>query len=353
MNTIRWLAMCLLLLSASQSQAALSIASVKVDPISFNPLANESVRLSYRLNAAAKVRIRVYGPDYYLIRTLVNWEYRHAGCSTESWDGRDEKGRLVPDEAYFFCIEAKAGAKVSTYDPTEDSGGDELELGDLRYNLQTRQIVFTLQKPARVLVRAGIRNGPMMKTVVDWHPFGPGTHRVPWDGMDESNVVDAGSNPDLKLYGIGYSLPDASVIALGNSDLVYSKYVKTLPKNHPRKPAGRRSMRKVAISPFWGRPPQSCRAIDFELTSPTVSNGTLKATVTVVPDDALALRGIQYEIIVYADNVMIIEDERGYSPYPISIDVSKLGPGDHVLTVNIASVTDRIGSRSATFRLSP
>jgi len=212
-------------------------------------------------------------------------------------------------------------------------------------------MIFSLKKPSRVMVRAGLADGPLMSTPIDWLPFDKGVQRFIWDGKDESGSLDVGARGDQKLYGIGYALSDCTVVTTGNTSLDYKGYLAALPKTVYHKPYSAPVVRKVAISPFWGRPPRYNRAIRFTLSKPEIVEGKLKATITIAPDDVALLRGVAYEVIAYVDKALLLDDERGHSPYTLSLDLSKIPGGKHQLTVNVASVTDRVGTQSAEFSM--
>ncbi|RJR27600.1 MAG: hypothetical protein C4574_05945 [Candidatus Latescibacterota bacterium] len=70
-------------------------------PNPFNP----ATRISFGLEAAAFVRLRVYDAAGRLVRALVE-EARPAGHFTETWDGRDTRGAEVSSGVYFYRLEA-------------------------------------------------------------------------------------------------------------------------------------------------------------------------------------------------------------------------------------------------------
>jgi hypothetical protein len=64
------------------------------------------------LPAAATVTLRVYAIDGRLVRTLLSGESRAAGTSQVAWDGRDDRGRMMPSGTYFYSFEAGAVREV-------------------------------------------------------------------------------------------------------------------------------------------------------------------------------------------------------------------------------------------------
>ncbi len=87
----------------------LSLTEVRLTPVPFAPL-RESLAVSFRLNNAATVEIRIY--DW-----VGNLVYVHSGnhclAGTNSlwWNGRNNLGQLVANGVYFCKIIAKSGTK--------------------------------------------------------------------------------------------------------------------------------------------------------------------------------------------------------------------------------------------------
>jgi hypothetical protein len=76
-------------------------------PNPFNPM----TKIGFALPADAAVRLRVFGVDGRLVRTLIDGRMT-AGSHDVIWDGRSDSGRLVASGTYFCRIEA--GADVQT-----------------------------------------------------------------------------------------------------------------------------------------------------------------------------------------------------------------------------------------------
>jgi hypothetical protein len=114
----------------------------------------------------------VFDPDQELIRELVSDASREGGPHEEAWDGKDDKGGIVPNEAYFFTIVAKepsSGQQV-VYDPVTFSGGEQFDLGQATISREEGTLSYKLSQPSRVLVRIRIAKSALLKTLVDWEP---------------------------------------------------------------------------------------------------------------------------------------------------------------------------------------
>ena len=68
-------------------------------PNPFNP----STRISFGLDEATHVILRVYDPAGRHVRTLVD-EHRMPGDYNELWDGKNEKGKPVATGVYFYRL---------------------------------------------------------------------------------------------------------------------------------------------------------------------------------------------------------------------------------------------------------
>jgi hypothetical protein len=59
-------------------------------------------RISYSLSKAGKVSLSIYDARQQIVRTLLNAQPRHAGTHAETWDGKNDKGVLLPAGNYAF-----------------------------------------------------------------------------------------------------------------------------------------------------------------------------------------------------------------------------------------------------------
>ena len=213
-----------------------AISQVSVSARSFAPFMKETVEIRYSLSRDAAVSVRVFDPDLDLVRAIASMAPRKAGANRETWDGRDMDGKIVPNEAYFFTIEAEApGLAPAIYDPVTFSGGDygDITRGELSHEMGTFD--YKLGQPSRVRLRVGIQGSAMAKTVVDWEPRVAGTITERWNGMDEDNLVSIWNRERFVMILTYFSLPENSVIAVGNQRYTYRAYKTGLPAPRPKK----------------------------------------------------------------------------------------------------------------------
>ncbi|MFH2059849.1 MAG: hypothetical protein ABIJ59_13225 [Pseudomonadota bacterium] len=77
--------------------------------LKFNPSKGESANISYRLNQAGCIRIRLVSKTDHklLIKTLQDWTQQAFGEYSLRWDGSDESGNIVDNKRVFVLFEAK------------------------------------------------------------------------------------------------------------------------------------------------------------------------------------------------------------------------------------------------------
>lgn len=81
-------------------------------PNPFNP-ANEAAKLRFRLGREGNVTITIYDVANVKVRDLIRDVSMSSGLELAvEWDGRDDRGEIVANGAYFYVIESSAGEKA-------------------------------------------------------------------------------------------------------------------------------------------------------------------------------------------------------------------------------------------------
>ncbi|GJQ60887.1 MAG: hypothetical protein SCALA701_36880 [Candidatus Scalindua sp.] len=348
------------------SENLFSLENVKIDKQTLRP--GEEINISFRLTEDAKTTIRLYSPDYDVVRTLMDRQKRPAGTNNAVWDGRDDAGNLVPDEAYLVNITAEgpSGKKV-TYDPTNHSGGEILDIQiDRIEELKGKyNIHYSIPSPSRINIRAGIHNGPLLKTVVDWRPFPAGDYVQPWDGLDETRQIQVLEELGHVIYIRGFLLPENSIIVEGSSG-DYQKYQRNV---QPRVLPGQNSLsyqsvreealmrdrerispdylvrRRFNVSPKFTVFHGSEESVDLPLAERPITNvsGDFGFTLEVAAESIDNFNESRYEIVVFADNQRFDEEEQAYTPYTYTLDTTRLSNGEHDIAINLSSITGQVG----------
>jgi hypothetical protein len=201
------------------------IRQVSASRASLNPSSGETSILHVTLSRAAHLEVQVIDRDGFVIRTLPLTN-GVPGDNAFAWDGRDDRGEVVPDEAYSLRVVADGGA--DHYFPAARDV-EMAAVDPLSYSRTTATLTYNLRAPSRLHVQAGtVRGpageGPVLKTIVDRQPRGAGTVAEHWSGFDESGSLYV---PDLPGFAIAIAatpLPENSVITFGNRKQSFIEY---------------------------------------------------------------------------------------------------------------------------------
>ena len=324
----------------------------------FSPALNQTFKLSYTLSEDANVTWEIYTPDNNLVRTI-KADNSKKGKNTIVWDGKDEKGIVVPDEAYNIVLIAKNNAHTQTIDP-------RLTGGEILKNLQTKidktgNISYTLASPARVLVRAGIENGPMLRMISNWIPKNRGKVKQRWNMRDGDNLIDL-SSLQFGISVSAFTLPKYAIITTNNKTIDYYSYFtkyhlscNTLPKEKQRLERDKKTISKhFYMCRIQDRDPRLTFGIPKSITThkglPLVNNGVSShVKVTMHPEDEAILEKVKYEVSFFVDYAFSSEEELGFMPISWNYVPNGLKKGVHTLTVNVSSFTGQVGVKSFRF----
>lgn len=333
------------------------ISSVTIHPKSFNPVKGETTTISFHLSKPAKTMIQIFDPDNQLVRELVTDDAGDPGKIEITWDGKDMDGAIVPDEAYFFTIEANEYKGALThYDPLTFSGGDNISV-PVNYDKTKKAIEYELSQDTRIIIRGGITQGPMLKTYANWQPKPAGLNREFWNGKDDSDAIHIDNKKGFVIMSEGVTLPENSIITFGNNDYSYPEYKNEKAMDRPLKEVRPRIVaKKPQQNMQFVRPAHKGVSIKFRMQLPQglktnrdnipIVQG--KVPVKIIIDDEVKrfVTEQRYEIINYVDFQFISEQEEGYSPCTWLWDSNSVRNGEHILTVNIATLTGNFASGS-------
>lgn len=353
----------LLILSYSVTAISSEVEFIRSGTSEFNPTRGEKHPLSFKLEKDAEVSLNIYTSDGDLVTTLTQPEEFKPGNQKLFWDGTDAQGTIVPDEAYIPVILAKfTDGKTFQIDPRNYSGGETIE--DLHIEITPdREIAYQLPAPSRVLIRLGIKNGPMMRSLANWLPKAAGKNIQRWNGFDSDNLIDLRTHERLSILVTAYKLPENAIITVGNPKQNYVDY--RLEKEFPTTPtqnsdkklerAGTRIARNYYLPHYKDRDPEVFMAV--ENTQKKTSNGipiisdSMKIKVDIPAKDIELVQDSLYEVAFFVDNEFASEEEQGYMPLTWIYKPTGLAPGDHILTVNISSLSGQMGVKSLMFNV--
>ncbi len=330
-----------------------SIAGVSISRDVFNPSKGEKVEISFQLSAAARVCIRVFDFDWDLIDTLCNGREMGRGRHRVFWDGQDSQGRIVPDEAYFFVIKALNKDGEAVYDPSAFSGGMNHEIKELKISPDKQQLEYFLPEKARVWIRAGLVDGPLLAIPVDGEPRVKGSHREYWNGKDQDGLVSLFDKLRYKVRAFYVTFPENTIITRGNKTISYRQY--KLKVAHATEHISEKFARSVLISPLYRTGIFFSKSVPFDISFSHVGSNkegplVIKKGTTIRLDFPREWRGVlstsKVEVYLFLDGEYMSEEGWISMPYNASLDISNFKSGSHVLTINVVGPQGQIGIKS-------
>jgi hypothetical protein len=333
-----------------------NLFSVATRPLSFNPSLKDSSVLSYILKQDARVSVTITDEDGFPIRHLiVDQERRRSDQIMEPWNGKDDFGAVVPDEAYYPIITVCTPSGCDTINPLLSSGGIEFDAANVKIDNKT--ISYTIEQPSRMLVRCGIKKGALLNTPVSWKPRVAGAITDYWNGKDVDTIQDLTTLSSPSNFAIyGYTLPQPCWITFGNKSIDYRTYRESKDSSWQKIYKTKEEIRDgKKISADFLQPGINRQTPLIHVTIPPEvprdKNGTPQLSGKALVKIEIDARDFhfmdeQYEITFFIDNEYYAEQELGYVPFNWLWNLSDVKPGEHILTVNVSSYRNRIGVRS-------
>ena len=342
---------------ADNNQSAIEVLSVSP---AFSPAEKNVAKIGIQTLIEGSVSLQILEPDGNVISTIEQSDLLAAGKHEFTWDGRDLHDNIVPDEAYTIraTLVAENGDVLGISEPGSGTGGELIQ--DVNVSFDSNSVSYSLPSAARVLIRVGLRGGPMMRNLVRWKPSAAGKNRIPWNGFDRSEVMDMRQVSATTSMIRAYKLPDFSIITYGNASLLYADWfseLQLIPKsvpvdNQPLERGEHRIAREYYRSQFEDKEPK----LDLNILSdgvvaskPYTLSKTAVLRVNADADSEWLLDESLYEVGFFVDGVFVAEEEQGYLPLSWRLDPDRFGPGEHVLTVNISGFDGRVGVGSLLF----
>lgn len=336
--------------------APFKIFNITTSRKSFNPSQGDAVTISFYISRPAKALFQIFDPDSTLVRELIAEDTGNPGFRQVTWDGKDMEGNIVPDEAYFFTIEANDyRGDLTNYDPMTFFNEESFSF-PVEYDSKKRMMIYDLAKDSRALIRAGITQGPLLKTIVAWGPRPAGVNEEPWDGKDASGVINAANQKALAIMSDAVTLPEKSILAFGNTTYSYFEYKNEIASDRPVKEERTRIVQIIQQQDFQQLPVRRGIPPLFSIELPEnakkneqgqpIVNGKLPIKIYLDEKAKKSATERRYEIICYVDYKFITEQEEGYSPSTWMLDTKELPDGLHTITVNVATLDGEMTSGS-------
>lgn len=339
------------------AEQAFKLDIIEVAPRQFNPSGNEQAKIKFRSERDGQALVRFYDRRAYQVREFAVEHIAANETVTVAWNGKDDQGRVVPNEAYFFTIEATdIQGNQAEYDPTIDLKPRFTPML-VNYDSGQQKLSFTVDQDSVLDVRSGVSDGgPLLVKLIEWKPFLQGDYSIDWDGWDKAHTVQTASLPNHQLYSQILPLPPNSILTVGNPDgqediysLIYPQ--KDLKRKSSTEFADKRFSQADA-SPYKHLSP----VFNFDFNDVISTDNDLpvlrdKGSITLRLQESVKQRVTEtrYEILLFVDFKFVTEIEEGRSPAKMNIDMTNLASGEHVLTVNLVTLQGGLATLSKRF----
>jgi flagellar hook assembly protein FlgD len=178
---------------ASINFYSLIISNVGISLNSINTYNSESSTVFFTIDGSATVTLKIVpekqGPSGTPIYQT-SQACSAAGAYLFTWNGQDNSGRTVPDEAYLYILEAVNGTQTGLYSPAAPTGTGSVTCSQDTYNPYKNNpltISYTVSQPERVDLTIAWGNSPFK--VMDGVPHLPGTYTFDWDGRNPGGSI--------------------------------------------------------------------------------------------------------------------------------------------------------------------
>ena len=340
----------------SYSTSLPHIRDIELPSQRFNPSDGETVQIKFISTHEGQAIVRIYDRLSYLVR---EFSLEHIGGEspvTVEWDGRDESGAIVPNEAYFFTVEVwDQQGRSAEYNPSASNRAPVVPL-ITRYDSLKKNVSFELSEDSVVDIRAGIADGgPLLMTLVEWKPYLKGRHSIAWDGWDVSKTLHVAKQDKQHLFTQIAPLPENSILTYGNTDLgdqLYSHLVGDNNINLRARESDSKPYSQLDVLPFKEINPEF--TFDFGRVTRNKDGLALlrgEVPITIRLNETIQQRvtEVRYEILVFIDNEFVTEIEEGRSPARLLLDMAPLTDGEHWVTVNVVTLQGGLATASQRF----
>ena len=173
-----------------RKETPLVITNISLDKKTFNVDKEKSVNIGYAVSKDAFVTVKLYNSEDIIVRTLVDNYKASPGSHSITWDGKSDSGEIISEGDYIYTIDASCvNGERNLYDPADETARLLLKIRKLFLDIEKRELVYIMPRAGMVRIRTGIKNGPLLKTVIDWEPREAGRQIEKWDGKVANRIL--------------------------------------------------------------------------------------------------------------------------------------------------------------------
>ena len=302
----------------------------------------EGCTIAYDLSQPARLILLAYDIGGRRAARRV-WE-SPAGEGRAVWDLEFDYGKPA-NGAYAFTLEAVArDGRRALYTPPLADSRDRLRIKGVNADMDNRMVKYSLTAWGIVRIRL-FRDSIFARTLQPWRVEPPGQRELRWEPPSRAPKTDEGSHA---LRFSAYQLPPNVIVCTGARGESPARTEQEVPQAGGRlrlfyqAPSGPGTDPRVKLAFLGadGRP--------LKEKAPAAS-GPLQARMTMHADDQRSMTDDQFNICVYVDGEVLLEDEEGIIPYNFTLDPKGLDAGAHYVMVVAISTKGRMGTASLAF----
>lgn len=216
-------------------------------------------------------------------------------------------------------------------------------ISDINFDKEKSEFSYKLASPAYIRIRLGIIEGPLYNSL-DWEYRDAGTHHEHINytkenikyPLDMENMVYSlnyftEDDKDKKMVQLNEIMIQPQALAIGKALSTYNS--NQMHKGH-RRELCREPKVKIIIPDDLVCLPDG---------TPVVKN-RIPLKIEIEPEDKSWLEGERYSVHVFIDNTFVSGELDGYTPYTYWFEPKGISLGLHLITVNINSYNDHIGT---------
>ncbi len=334
------------MLSSGLAMAAAPLHDASVAPAFFNPTLGQTATISCTTGAAGTLTVEILDRDGFVIRTIPAREVK-AGRVDLNWDGRDDSGAIVADEAFTTRLALKHAGGTATLDPLAAFKHQQAEIQPVTFSAVDGTFSYRLLWPARLHMqvgqavlnkKTGRNEGPVLKTIVDREPRAAGSVVERWNGFDESATIRVAELPHFVVSVFATHLPEPALITTGNRSETYRAYaLRRRPASAaPRKVEGEHQ-HHAGLTVFEDQTPTlriDAAASRDQATGLPVVDRDLAWTATLAPANAAYFLAKPADLCVFVDEKKVGCRVEAKSPATVTIPRAALSPGEHRIALN-------------------
>jgi len=212
--------------------------------------------------------------------------------------------------------------------------GERVTARDVRRNVNTGEISYSLSKVCLAKVRLGFSNGSLLRTLFNWTPHVKGKHQTKWDGYDQSKKlkVDKKFDPDVRVFA--FKIPKTSFYLNNAINPIDYKKKMIYPNN----------WEKYALHPHakinWQT--NIDVAVDFEISV----NADTTFTIHFLEQNSEfnKIYSNQNEIYVSIGDNFVIENPDVEIPGDFKTYYTNIPTGNQIVIINIILANNRIAA---------